>query len=30
MKIKEKLALQTLCLFNTVNGKTYITVVEHK
>ena len=31
MKVKEKIASQVICLFNTVNSKTYdITVVEHK
>ena len=31
MKVKEKIASQIICLFNTVNSKTYdITVVGHK
>ena len=31
MKVKEKIASQVICLFNTVKSKTYdITVVEHK
>ena len=31
MKVKEKIASQIICLFNTVDSKTYdITVVEHK
>ena len=31
MKAKEKIASQIICLFNTVNSKTYdITVVKHK
>ena len=31
MTVKEKIASQMICLFNTVNSKTYdITVVEHK
>ena len=30
MKVREKIASQIICLFNTVNSKTYdITVVEH-
>ena len=31
MKVKEKITSQIICLFNTINSKTYyITVVEHK